>query len=53
MHNAEQGDLSSDTMGTLLVTVQLVDETPAILLLHKFCSNRGFSYEWKTAQLHD
>ena len=34
----------------LFVTVQLLDETPVILLLHKLCSKRGYSYEWKTAK---
>ena len=37
----------------LFVTVQLLDDTPAILLLHKLCSKRGYSYEWKTAKLYD
>ena len=26
---------------------------PAILLLHKLCSKRGYSLEWKTAKLYD
>ena len=37
----------------LFATVQLLDETPAILLLQNFCSKRGYSYEWKTAKLYD
>ena len=37
----------------LFVTVQLLDETAPILLLHKLCSKRGCSYEWKTAKLHE
>ena len=37
----------------LFATVQLLDETPAIQLLHKLCSKRGYSYEWKTAKLYD
>ena len=37
----------------LFVTVQLLDETPAILLLHQFCSKRWYSCEWKTAKLHN
>ena len=37
----------------LFVSVQLLDETPAILLLHKLCSKRRNSYEWKTAKLYD
>ena len=28
-------------------------KTPAILLLHQLCSKRGYSYEWKTAKLHN
>ena len=81
MHNAEQRELSSDTMDTLrsqkphkrltategsankrvstcffvhdldlFVIVQLLVETPVILLLHKFCSKRGYSYELKKVQ---
>ena len=30
--------------------MQLLDETPSILLLHKFCSKRGYSYEWKNGE---
>ena len=37
----------------LFVTVQFLEETPAILLLHQLCSERGYSYEWKTAKLHN
>ena len=37
----------------LFVTVQLLDETPAILQLHQLCSKRGHSYEWKTAKFHN
>ena len=37
----------------LFVSVQVLDETPAILLLHQLCSKRGNSYEWKTAKLHN
>ena len=37
----------------LFATVQLLDETPAILLLQKLCSKRGYSYEWETAKLYD
>ena len=37
----------------LFATVQLLKQTRAILLLHKLCSKRGCSYEWKTAKLHD
>ena len=33
--------------------MQLLDETTAILLLHQLCSKRGYSYEWKTAKLHN
>ena len=37
----------------LFVTVQLLDKTPAVLLLYVFFSKRGYSYEWKTAKLYD
>ena len=30
--------------------MQLLDETPAILLLHKLCSEHVFSYEWKNCE---
>ena len=30
----------------LFVTVQLLDETPAVLSLGKLCEDHGFSYEW-------
>ena len=31
----------------LFVTVQLLEETPAVLSLGKLCSEHGCSYEWK------
>ena len=31
----------------------ILDETPAILLLHQLCSKRWYSYEWKSAKLHN
>ena len=34
----------------LFVTVKLLGETPVILLLHKLCSKRGYSYEWKNGE---
>ena len=37
----------------LFVTVQFLDETPAILSLYQLCSKRGYSCKWKTAKLHD
>ena len=37
----------------LFVTVQLLEETQAVLSLGKLCSEHGCSYEWKTAKLHD
>ena len=36
----------------LFVTMQLLDETPAVLLLHQLFSKHGYSHEWKTAKLH-
>ena len=37
----------------VFVTVQLLEETPAVLSLGKLCSEHGCSYEWKTVKLHD
>ena len=34
----------------LFVTVQLLDETPAVLSLGKLCSEHGCSYEWKNGE---
>ena len=34
----------------LLVTVQLLGETPAVLSLGKLCSEHGYSYEWVNGQ---
>ena len=34
----------------LFVTVQLLDETPAVLLLHILCSKHGYSFEWKNRE---
>ena len=34
----------------LFVTVQLLEETPAVLSLGKFCSEHGCSNEWKNAE---
>ena len=31
----------------LFVTVQLLEETPAVLSLGKLCSEHGCSYDWK------
>ena len=31
----------------LFVTVRLLDETPAVLLLNTLCSKHGYSFEWK------
>ena len=35
----------------LFVTVQLLDETPAVLSLGNLCSEHGYSYEWKNGEL--
>ena len=35
------------------VTVRLLDETPAVLLLRKHCSKHEYSFEWKSVKLHD
>ena len=34
----------------LFVTVQLLDETPAVLSLGKLCEDHGCSYEWVSGQ---
>ena len=34
----------------LFVTVQLLENTPAVLSLGKLCSEHGYSYEWKSGQ---
>ena len=34
----------------LLVTVQLLEETPAVLSLGKLCEDHGYSYEWVSGQ---
>ena len=34
----------------LFVTVQLLDDTPAVLSLGKLCSEHGCSYEWKNGE---
>ena len=34
----------------LFVTVQLLEETPAVLSLGKLCSEHGCSYEWKNGE---
>ena len=34
----------------LFVTVQLLEETPAVLSLGKHCEDLGFSYDWVSGQ---
>ena len=34
----------------LFVTVQTLEETPAVLSLGKLCSEHGYSYEWKNGE---
>ena len=34
----------------LFVTVQILDDTPAVLSLGKFCEEHGFTYEWTSGQ---
>ena len=34
----------------LFVTVQLLEETPAVLSLGALCSEHGYSYEWKNGE---
>ena len=35
----------------LFVTVQLLEETPAVLSLGELCSEHGCSYEWKNGEI--
>ena len=61
MHKLSKRDLSSEVRTNeeaqvfvhdldLFVTVQLLDETPAVLLLHTFCSEHGCSCDWKIGE---
>ena len=34
----------------LFVTVQLLEDTPAVLSLGKLCEENGYSYEWSSGQ---
>ena len=34
----------------LFVTVQILDDTPAVLSRGKLCEEHGFSYEWASGQ---
>ena len=34
----------------MLVTVQLLEDTPAVSSLGKLCEENGYSYEWKEGQ---
>ena len=34
-----------------IVTVQLLDETPAVLSLGKLCEDHGYSYDWVSGQM--
>ena len=34
----------------LLVTVKLLEDTPAVLSLGKLCEDHGYSYEWTSGQ---
>ena len=34
----------------LFVTVQILEETPAVFSLGKLCSEHGYSYEWKNGE---
>ena len=37
----------------LFVTVRLLGETPAVLLLDMLCSKQRYSFEWKNGKIHD
>ena len=34
----------------MFVTVQLLEETPAVVFLEKLCEENGYSYEWEEGQ---
>ena len=34
----------------LFVTVQILDDTPAVMSLGKFCEEHGYTYEWTSGQ---
>ena len=34
----------------LFVTVQILDDTPAVLSLGQLCEDHGYSYEWVSGQ---
>ena len=36
----------------LLVTVQILEDTPAVLSLGKLCEDHGYSYEWTSGPKH-
>ena len=45
----EEAQVCGHDLG-LFVTVQLVEEMPAVLSLGKLCEDHGFSYEWVSGQ---
>ena len=36
----------------LFVVVQVLDDTPTVLLLGKLCEDHGYSHEWVSGQTH-
>ena len=49
MQTNEEAQIYFHDLG-LFVTVQLREDTPAILSLGKLCEEHGYSYEWQTEQ---
>ena len=45
VHTHEEAQVSVHDLN-LFVTVQLLEETPAVLSLGKLCEDHGYSYEW-------
>ena len=49
VHTNEEAQVSVYDLG-LFVTVQSLDETPAVLSLGKLCEDHGYSHEWVSGQ---
>ena len=49
VHSREEAQVFVHDLN-LFVTVQFLEETPAVLSLGKLCSARGYSCEWKNGE---
>ena len=49
VHTNEEAQIYDHDLN-LFVTVQLLEETPAVLSLGKLCEDHGYSYEWVSGQ---